>query len=284
MARTSAAVRAYNRAITMQERVNIAAGEEWKNGFLPERVTVADVRERIHDVNDYRRIVGYRNDAAHGRPSELDRVLKKVNPTALDVVGDENGEPVTRYVKKEVKYAARQKERARKRNAEIVEKKYLDHIAGLTSLPAPEPIEPSFAEELLSYSESAYVPTDAGFVDEDYYQEETYNDELRRLQLENARESVSGRYDEFLALWTDDSMGHQELDGYDDVMDAMRWMWENYPGDLGYLLDEEVTQNDWLYESPKSHTNYYNKGFERRHSETVDKVIETAESLGWRKR
>lgn len=268
----------------MQERVNLAAGEEWKNEFLPDRVSVSDVRDRIHDVNDYRRIVGYKNDAAHGRPSELDRVLKKVNPTALDVVADENGEPVTRYVKKEVKYATRQKERARKRHAEIAERKYLEDMAAQTSLPAPEPIEPSFAEELLGYSESAYVPTDAGYVDDDYYQEETYNDELRRLHQESARESVSGRYDEFLAIWTDDSMGHHDLDGYDDVMDALRWMWENQPGELGYLLDDEVTQNDWLYESPKSHTNYYNKNFEKRHYETVDKVIETAEYLGWRKR
>ena len=103
LSRLASALRAFNRAITMRARELVSAGRPDLVDLLPQRMTAADVKARVNNVNDFRRIVGYRNDAKRGRTSELTRILRTVRPDALDFT-EENGVVTTNYAKREHRY------------------------------------------------------------------------------------------------------------------------------------------------------------------------------------
>lgn len=133
LARTRKAVRSYNAAITRAAKAN------GSYEGLPLKLTVAEVKEMVgEDAAAYRRIVGNERDRMKttlagkpkkARPSYLDRVLKGVNPRALEI-NPRTGNSF--FVDKENRYQYRRDVKRAKRARDIYSDK-----GGL----APKPLQ-----------------------------------------------------------------------------------------------------------------------------------------------
>jgi hypothetical protein len=101
-------VRVFNRNIDRLERLY------GTNQGLPEKISYDSVLERIQTENDFRRIVGYKNDA-NRRPSELQRFRSGVRSDAQRI-NPKTGN--TFYVDREIKTSVRNINRQAKKERE----------------------------------------------------------------------------------------------------------------------------------------------------------------------
>ena len=124
--RLRSAVRAFNAAITRRERELDDEGQSILKGYLPSRVTVEGIMSRVHSVNDFRRIVGYKSDRKHRRYSELTRVLKTVNRDALDITTDELGRLTTKYSERQYNLDMRAIRRQRQKTLEDIGREFFE--------------------------------------------------------------------------------------------------------------------------------------------------------------
>lgn len=266
--RLRAAVRAYNRAITMKAREMFASGQEEFVPLLPPKVTVDGVKARIHNSNEFRRIVGYQGDLAHGRSSELTRVLKAYDPHALDIVkGSTPSTFTTKFGKKEARY---HKAKVTRNSNQL--KKLID-ISDSMSAP----------EYATAIDNTQMIP-DEGEYDDTYEDLSPQTYENWRNEDAKAKSDAIGvpsMYGLYMQFWNDPSNRHQDLEGFAAVNDAMDWLAEHRPDVLNKMFNSGRDEMDppWLLESDT--TPYSSIPHETRHARAVSYILKEASAAGY---
>lgn len=278
-ARLSSAVRAYNAAITNRAKELHAQGQDDMIQFLPRKVTTSEIKERIRDVNDFRRIVGYKSDIKRHRYSELTRILKKADPHALEF-GTVPGERyTTRYERKEYQYNKRAIERmSRKLREDLSRKQFHD--------------DDFFDFDNMSEQEYATVTANTDIRTEDEGERDDSvvdvdEDTLARWRAEDARakrEQVSpvAEAELYLKSWEDVSNHHQDMPGFQDMVDALNWLMEHNAAALNKMFNSGRDEIDLPY-ILVSGGPYDHIPFEERHGRAVRYVTNYARHSGWRK-
>lgn len=277
--RLRSAVRAFNAAITRRERELDDEGQSILKGYLPSRVTVEGIMSRVHSVNDFRRIVGYKSDRKHRRYSELTRVLKTVSSDALDITTDELGRLTTKYSERQYKLDMRAIRRQRQRTLEDIGREFFEGDD------AYDMDELSPAKYGTLTSDNDLMPEDEGEADDSYTDIDP--DTLKRWEQEDAsrkREQVAvdAMYEVYRDTWTAVSNRHADMGGYQELLDALDWMAENEPAYLNKLfaLGYDELDPTYISESGGESNPYVNTPYETRHNRAVMFVADRARKVG----
>lgn len=278
--RLRSAVRAFNAAITRRERELDDEGQSILKGYLPSRVTVEGIMSRVHSVNDFRRIVGYKSDRKHHRYSELTRVLKTVNRDALDITTDELGRLTTKYSERQYKLDMRAIRRQRKKTLEDIGREFFEGDDAYDL----ESVSPAKYGTLTT--DNDLMPEDEGEPDDIYTDVDP--DTLKRWEQEDAsrkREQVAvdAMYEVYRSTWTAVSNHHADMGGYQELLDALDWMAENGPACLNKLfaLGYDELDPSYISESGSENNPYVNTPYETRHNRAVRFVVDRARKVGY---
>lgn len=278
--RLRSAVRAFNAAITRRERELDDEGQSILKGYLPSRVTVEGIMSRVHSVNDFRRIVGYKSDRKHHRYSELTRVLKTVNRDALDITTDELGRLTTKYSERQYKLDMRAIRRQRQKTLEDIGREFFEGDD------AYDMDELSPAKYGTLTSDNDLMPEDEGEPDDTYTDIDP--DTLKRWEQEDAsrkREQVAvdAMYEVYRDTWTATSNRHADMGGYQELLDALDWMAENESAYLNKLfaLGYDELDPGYISESGGENNPYVNTPYETRHNRAVRFVADRARKVGY---
>lgn len=268
------AVRSYNAAIDRKSKENDRNGIS--NDYLPSKLTVSEVKDRINNVNDYRRIVGYKNDKKRGRPSQLDRILPSVNKHALDPVETPNA-TVSKYMKQEIGYARAKQTRVANRNRKAADRRAL--IEGRKPLEDMTPAE--YADRV---DGTNLLPPDSGEFDEEAeeeYRQETDEEYRRNREVEDMfnrerREYIGTKYERWLGVWMEPrNLHYTDSMGYDQVISDLEWMYTNRPDVLTEMFESgsDEAQEDFIYLNPTSSV-YNALTYDTRHKRAVNFIHE----------
>lgn len=278
--RLRSAVRAFNAAITRRERELDDEGQSILKGYLPSRVTVEGIMSRVHSVNDFRRIVGYKSDRKHHRYSELTRVLKTVNGDALDITTDELGRLTTKYSERQYKLDMRAIRRQRQKTLQDIGREFFEGDD------AYDMDEVSPAKYGMLTSDNDLMPEDEGEVDDSYTDVDP--DTLKRWEQEDAsrkREQVTvdAMYEVYRGTWTATDNRHSAMGGYQELLDALDWMAENGPAYLNkmFALGYDELDPGYISESGGENNPYVNTPYETRHNRAVRFVVDRARKVGY---
>lgn len=278
--RLRSAVRAFNAAITRRERELDDEGQSILKGYLPSRVTVEGIMLRVHSVNDFRRIVGYKSDRKHRRYSELTRVLKTVNRDALDITTDELGRLTTKYSERQYKLDMRAIRRQRQKTLEDIGREFFEGDD------AYDMDEVSPAKYGTLTSDNDLMPEDEGEPDDTYTDIDP--DTLKRWEQEDAsrkREQVAvdAMYEVYRTTWTAVTNHHADMGGYQELLDALDWMAENESAYLNKLfaLGYDELDPSYISESGSENNPYVNTPYETRHNRAVRFVVDRARKVGY---
>lgn len=278
--RLRSAVRAFNAAITRRERELDDEGQSILKGYLPSRVTVEGIMSRVHSVNDFRRIVGYKSDRKHRRYSELTRVLKTVNRNALDITTDELGRLTTEYSERQYNLDMRAIRRQRRKTLEDIGREFFE---GDDAYDMDE-VSPAKYGTLTSGSD--LMPEDEGEADDSYTDVDP--DTLKRWEQEDASRkrgqvAVDAMYEVYRGTWTATDNRHSAMGGYQELLDALDWMAENGPAYLNKLFALGYDELDPSYISGSGGENnpYVNTPYETRHNRAVRFVADRARKVGY---
>lgn len=278
--RLRSAVRAFNAAITRRERELDDEGQSILKGYLPSRVTVEGIMSRVHSVNDFRRIVGYKSDMRHHRYSELTRVLKTANRDALDITTDELGRLTTKYSERQYRLDMRAIRRQRQKTLEDIGREFFEGDD------AYDMDELSPAKYGTLTSDNDLMPEDEGEPDDTYTDVDP--DTLKRWEQEDAsrkREQVAVdvMYEVYRATWTAVSNRHADMGGYQELLDALDWMAENESAYLNKLfaLGYDELDPSYISESGGEGNPYVNTPYETRHNRAVRFIVDRARKVGY---
>lgn len=278
--RLRSAVRAFNAAITHRERELDDEGQSILKGYLPSRVTVEGIMLRVHSVNDFRRIVGYKSDRKHHRYSELTRVLKTVNRDALDITTDELGRLTTKYSERQYKLDMRAIRRQRQKTLEDIGREFFEGDD------AYDMDEVSPAKYGTLTSDNDLMPEDEGEPDDTYTDIDP--DTLKRWEQEDAsrkREQVAvdAMYEVYRTTWTAVTNHHADMGGYQELLDALDWLAENESAYLNKLfaLGYDELDPGYISESGGENNPYVNTPYETRHNRAVRFVADRARKVGY---
>lgn len=273
--RIRSAVRAANAAITRRAKELEAAGLGELVDNLPPRFTISDVEGRIKNRNDFRRIVGYKNDLKHGRKSELTRILRTADPHALDF--DDNG--LTRYENKQTVLFEKQIQNTRDKSmkdAEGISGRSIDDM--------------SSQEYAVFSSDNDLMPDDAGELDDEF--DITSMPDSIHWHYEDAKNKATGvevdaMYEVYRATWVYDSSNVSHIPGYSQGLAALDWLADNRPTVLNGMFAGGADEMDPYYISEsdvsKSTPNpYINIDFETRRKRAANYIVEHARAVGWR--
>lgn len=277
LARLASALRAYNRAITMRARELEAAGRADLIDLLPSRMTAADVKRRVNNVNDFRRIVGYRNDAKRGRTSELTRILKSVRRDALEFTV-ENGVTTTNYAKREHRYNVRAIRRRRKQTMDEMTSELYPGDEGVAFGETP-------VGDSIAMDSNDLMPEDAGEPDPSTVDVDEQT--LSRWRQEDARNkrsqvTVDSMYYVYLNTWTNPLNMHRHMGRYQEMIDALEWLHDNRPDVLNkeFAKGRDELDPQYITESGGSSNPYVNTPYQTRHDRAVTYVVNVAVHAG----
>lgn len=279
LARLRSAVRSFNAALTRRARELESQGLGHLARFLPDRATVGGIKSRVTDVNSFRRIVGYRSDLKRGRTSELTRILRSVDPRALDVVGSEEEGYTTSYARRQRELDERAIRRAARRTAADVSSELFpgDTAYDLDSMSAPE---------LGAIASDTEIPIPGGEPDDSV--EDVDASTLNRWREEDAREKRAkvepvAMYDTYMAVWTDPANMHESMPGYKDMVDALEWL-ATYRTDVlnkMFSIGRDEMDPRYITTSGGANNPYVNTPYETRHMRAVDYVTDMARKVGY---
>lgn len=274
------AVRAFNAAITRRERELDDEGQSILKGYLPRRVTVEGIMSRVHSVNDFRRIVGYKSDRKHRRYSELTRVLKTVNRDALDITTDELGRLTTKYSERQYRLDMRAIRRQRQKTLEDIGREFFEGDD------AYDMDELSPAKYGALTSDNDLIPDDEGEPDDTYTDVDP--DTLKRWEQEDASRkrgqvAVDAMYEVYRCTWTATSNRHADMGGYQELLDALDWMAENESAYLNKLfaLGYDELDPSYISESGGEGNPYVNTAYETRHNRAVRFIVDRARKVSY---
>lgn len=277
--RLASAVRAYNSAITRKQNYYRSIGAPNLSRFLPQRVTTASVMARITDVNDFRRIVGYANDAKRGRSSELTRVLKSVNPNALDLVRTDKGAITTKYAKREKELNTRAVKRQAAATRENIETRFYegDEAIDLVNLSDPEYGVVVNGTDL---AQDEGEP-DGSVEDIDAQTKEEWEQEDARNK--RAQVTPTAMYEVYRGVWADPVNMHAEMPGYQALLDALDWLADNKPAILNkmFALGRDELDPDYITVSGGEKNPYVMTPYDVRHMRAVTYIVGRARAVGY---
>lgn len=277
--RLASAVRAYNGAITRKENYYRSIGAPNLSRFLPQRVTTSSVMARITNVNDFRRIVGYANDAKRGRSSELTRILKSVNPNALDLVRTDRGAITTKYSKREKELNKRAVKRQALATRKNVETEFYDgdEFVDLVNISDPEYATLVNGTDL---AQDEGEPDDS-VEDIDAQTKEEWEQEDARNK--RAQVTPTAMYEVYRGVWTDPINMHSEMPGYKALIDALDWLAENKTDVLNkmFALGRDELDPDYITVSGGEKNPYVMTPYDVRHMRAVDYIVGKARSAGY---
>lgn len=277
--RLASAVRAYNSAITRKQNYYRSIGAPNLSRFLPQRVTTSSVMARITNVNDFRRIVGYANDAKRGRSSELTRILKSVNPNALDLVRTDRGAITTKYAKREKELNKRAVKRQALATRKNVETEFYDgdefvDFANLSDSEYGVLVNGTDLAQDEGEPDSSVEDIDAQ-TKEEWEQEDARN---KRAQV-----TPTAMYEVYKGVWTDPINMHSEMPGYQALIDALDWLAENKTDVLNkmFALGRDELDPDYITVSGGEKNPYVMTPYDVRHMRAVDYIVGKARSAGY---
>lgn len=277
--RLASAVRAYNGAITRKQNYYRSIGAPNLSRFLPQRVTTSSVMARITNVNDFRRIVGYANDAKRGRSSELTRILKSVNPNALDLVRTDTGAITTKYAKREKELNKRAVKRQALATKKNVETEFYDgdEFVDFANISDPEYATIVNGTDLAQdegESDDSVEDIDAQ-TKEEWEQEDARN---KRAQV-----TPTAMYEVYRGVWTDPVNMHAEMPGYKALLDALDWLAVNKTDVLNkmFALGRDELDPDYITVSGGEKNPYVMTPYDVRHMRAVDYIVGKARSAGY---
>lgn len=277
--RLASAVRAYNAAITRKQNYYRSIGAPNLSRFLPQRVTTSSVMARITNVNDFRRIVGYANDAKRGRSSELTRILKSVNPNALDLVRTDRGAITTKYAKREKELNKRAVKRQALATKKNVETEFYDgdEFVDLVNISDPEYATLVNGTDL---AQDEGEPDDS-VEDIDAQTKEEWEQEDARNK--RAQVTPTAMYEVYRGVWTDPINMHSEMPGYQALIDALDWLAENKTDVLNkmFALGRDELDPDYITVSGGEKNPYVMTPYDVRHMRAVDYIVGKARSVGY---
>ena len=277
--RLASAVRAYNSAITRKQNYYRSIGAPNLSRFLPQRVTTSSVMARITNVNDFRRIVGYANDAKRGRSSELTRILKSVNPNALDLVRTDRGAITTKYSKREKELNKRAVKRQALATRKNVETEFYDgdEFVDLVNISDPEYATLVNGTDL---AQDEGEPDDS-VEDIDAQTKEEWEQEDARNK--RAQVTPTAMYEVYKGVWTDPINMHSEMPGYQSLIDALDWLAENKTDVLNkmFALGRDELEPDYITVSGGEKNPYVMTPYDVRHMRAVDYIVGKARSAGY---
>ena len=277
--RLASAVRAYNSAITRKQNYYRSIGAPNLSRFLPQRVTTSSVMARITNVNDFRRIVGYANDAKRGRSSELTRILKSVNPNALDLVRTDRGAITTKYAKREKELNKRAVKRQALATRKNVETEFYDgdEFVDLVNISDPEYATLVNGTDL---AQDEGEPDDS-VEDIDAQTKEEWEQEDARNK--RAQVTPTAMYEVYRGVWTDPVNMHSEMPGYQALIDALDWLAENKTDVLNkmFALGRDELDPDYITVSGGEKNPYVMTPYDVRHMRAVDYIVGKARSAGY---
>lgn len=277
--RLASAVRAYNGAITRKQNYYRSIGAPNLSRFLPQRVTTSSVMARITNVNDFRRIVGYANDAKRGRSSELTRILKSVNPNALDLVRTDSGAITTKYAKREKELNKRAVKRQALATRKNVETEFYDgdELVDLVNISDPEYATLVNGTDL---AQDEGEPDDS-VEDIDAQTKEEWEQEDARNK--RAQVTPTAMYEVYRGVWTDPINMHSEMPGYQALIDALDWLAENKTDVLNkmFALGRDELDPDYITVSGGEKNPYVMTPYDVRHMRAVDYIVGKARSAGY---
>ena len=277
--RLASAVRAYNGAITRKQNYYRSIGAPNLSRFLPQRVTTSSVMARITNVNDFRRIVGYANDAKRGRSSELTRILKSVNPNALDLVRTDRGAITTKYAKREKELNKRAVKRQALATRKNVETEFYDgdEFVDLVNISDPEYATLVNGTDL---AQDEGEPDDS-VEDIDAQTKEEWEQEDARNK--RAQVTPTAMYEVYRGVWTDPVNMHAEMPGYKALIDALDWLAENKTDVLNkmFALGRDELDPDYITISGGEKNPYVMTPYDVRHMRAVDYIVGKARSAGY---
>lgn len=278
LSRLASALRAFNRAITMRARELVSAGRPDLVDLLPQRMSAADVKARVNNVNDFRRIVGYRNDARRGRTSELTRILRTVRPDALEFT-EENGAVTTNYAKREHRYDVIA---IRRRRAETLRDMTRPLYEGDETF-SPEDMSPTEYQTFANGND--LMPEDEGEPDDSTIDVDEQT--LNRWRQEDARAkrsqvTIDSMYYVYRNTWTHPLNYHQHMGGYQDMLDALDWLAQNRPDVLNkeFAKGRDELDPQYITESGGNSNPYINTPYQTRHDRAVRYVVNVAVMAG----
>lgn len=272
------AVSSYNAAITRREKELDNQGlSDYKIG-LPARTTIEETKKRIHSKNDYRRIVGYASDEKRGRTSELNRILKKNDPHALDIKITAEGAVTTKYKDEKMKRDERAVDKRRKNAKKNFETSLYkgDKAYDLGNMSSAERAALLNGTDIPNGGE--YDPD----YDQGYTPQELYDDYARFISNERDTGATTAKLDTWLGVWQDPSNFHSAMPGYDDVVSALKWLAENRIDVLGKMFDEGRDEMQPMYIYIGDNRNpYADIAYVSRHDRAVKYITGVASSVGW---
>lgn len=279
LARLASAVRAYNAAITNAYKVLLDNGLGNYRKYLPDYITTTDVKNRIYTLNDFRRIVGYKNDLKRGRSSELTRILKSYNPNALTITTGHRGKPTTVYEANEYKNNIAQIERERKRRYEAVMN---DLIPGDTMTVDLENLSPPAYAAAMSNTD--LIPPDSGEVDHstETLDQETYQKwEQQDAKDQRTTGSLPATFETYLQYWEED---HEGMPYYYPMISALKFLRDVRPDILRKMFDTKADeiQVAYLIDSGTNWNPYWYIPIQTRHQNAYHFVERYARYAGWR--
>ena len=280
LTRLRSVVRSYNSAITKKARELEKAGLSELTNYLPAKTSVTEIQSRINNVNDFRRIVGYKSDIKRGRTSELTRILKSVNPNALDIVINEQGATTTNYAIKERKLNKIAINKQRRKTVEDLARPFYagDDIIDLSTMSEPDYLRTTSNTDMLP---DDYGEWDDSTLDVDIDTLNKWIDE----DFRNKRGQVlpDAMYEVYRDTWTNPKNMHAQMTGYQDLLNALDWLAENKTSYLNKLFNggyDELDPN-YITLSGGNRNPYVNIDYEVRHNRAVRFVVGRAESVGY---
>lgn len=275
-------VRAYNAAVTRKARQLAAQGRADLIPHLPARKTVEGVKAEIgEDMGRYRRIVG--NVGNDNRSSQLNRVLKKHSRKGVDPLEPtvKDGAWGTEYGRAEKRYDRAADVRRANRERSDLERSLGsgDEAVDFGSM--------SGAEMADLMDDTDLRPPDDGEPDDSV--EEGLDPTLKeRWDEEDAarkrgQASVEGRYETYRTIWTDPANRHDSKPGYDMLLEALDWLFENRPDYLAKMFNMGAAEMEyeWIVDSGGKSNPYINISGEERHNRAVNYIAGKARSAGW---
>lgn len=274
--RLASAVRAYNSAITNKVKELQKEGRYTEANVILEnhpKVKTSEIKEMIHSVSDFRRLVGYKNDKYKGRPSELDRVLKSVNPKALEVVYDTSTDAfTTQYSVSQMKRSERILRKRKKHELEDLQTKLHD-------------ADQSFDIFNMSQAELGTLLNNTDLLEGGEYDDlfGTKGGSLqRRVDLLNEIYfgSIDAKFDEYVKIWENPVHKHAELGGYNLLLDILTWLKNNKPWTLNkeFNMGADEVSPEYLLSSGGP---YQNIDFETRHNRALNYWTRVAAANGY---
>jgi hypothetical protein len=234
---------------------------------------------RITNVNDFRRIVGYANDAKRGRSSELTRILKSVNPNALDLVRTDRGAITTKYAKREKELNKRAVKRQALATRKNVETEFYDgdEFVDFVNISDPEYATLVNGTDL---AQDEGEPDDS-VEDIDAQTKEEWEQEDARNK--RAQVTPTAMYEVYRGVWTDPINMHAEMPGYRALIDALDWLAENKTDVLNkmFALGRDELDPDYITVSGGEKNPYVMTPYDVRHMRAVDYIVGKARSAGY---